>query len=65
MLEWFKDFFKYKFTEEIPPALERCEFNCRVQECSYGKWVECEKRIKEMEIAIRASNETKHVRERN
>ena len=28
-----------------PKALARCEFECRVGECSHGKWEQCLRRI--------------------
>jgi hypothetical protein len=30
---------------DVPNELAACEFDCRVGECSHGKWEQCERRI--------------------
>jgi hypothetical protein len=34
--------------EEVPPEMERCEFDCRNLECTLGEWKTCENRLKSM-----------------
>jgi hypothetical protein len=47
-----KKFLTGPYIEELPPGLIRCELGCRVLECSYGKWLGCENRIRRMEEEI-------------
>ena len=45
MLSWLKGAVHDREVQDVPKALARCEFECRVGECSYGKWEQCERRI--------------------
>jgi len=57
----FKNLFKGPFIADAPLELLQCEYGCRVRECNYGKWRNCENRIRRMneEIAFLQS-ETGH-----
>jgi hypothetical protein len=37
---------------KLPPELIQCELGCRVLDCSYGKWLGCENRIRRMQEEI-------------
>ena len=45
MLKWLKREFQKHIAQDVPNALARCEFGCRVGQCSRGEWEQCEKRI--------------------
>ena len=45
MLKWLKRVFQKHIAQEVPNTLARCEFGCRVGQCSRGEWEQCEKRI--------------------
>lgn len=34
--------------QEVPPEMERCEFDCRDLECTLGRWETCENRLESM-----------------
>lgn len=34
--------------EEVPPEMERCEFDCRDLKCTLGQWETCESRLRSM-----------------
>ncbi len=48
--KWFKNAAKGPFID-CPPELLQCEFR-RVRECSQGKWLTCENRIRCMNEEI-------------
>lgn len=33
---------------DVPPEMERCEFDCKDRECTMGKWESCENRRRSM-----------------
>ena len=37
---------------DVPLELLQCEFECRVGQCNYGKWRNCENRIRRMNEEI-------------
>jgi hypothetical protein len=37
-----------QLAEEVPPEMERCEFDCRNLECTLGQWETCESRLKSL-----------------
>lgn len=43
------------FITDLPPELAQCEDSCRVGECSHGKWLTCENRIRRMREETRCS----------
>ena len=45
MLKWLKREFQKHIAQDVPNALARCEFECRVGQCSRGEWEQCENRI--------------------
>ena len=48
----FKNLFKGPFVADVPLELLQCEFECRVGQCNYGKWRNCENRICRMNEEI-------------
>jgi hypothetical protein len=58
MFKLLKKLFERYISAEVPPELVACEFECKVHECKYAKWLTCENRIRRMnqEIAIGQSN---------
>ena len=46
LVRWFKNVAKGPLIADLPPELLQCEFGCRVRECSQGKWLTCENRIR-------------------
>ncbi len=52
LFKWFKDVWKGPLTLDVPPDLAQCEFGCRVQECSHGKWATCKDRVRYMKAEI-------------
>lgn len=40
-----KELFRRHIIQDMPDELARCEFDCRVNECSHGNWMTCKKRI--------------------
>ncbi len=48
----FKNLFKGPFIADAPLELLQCEYGCRVRECNYGKWRNCENRIRRMDEEI-------------
>jgi len=45
MINWIKQIFHEHIRQDVPPELARCEFGCRIGQCSRGEWEECERRI--------------------
>jgi hypothetical protein len=61
MLKWAQQFLHDHIAQDVPNALARCEFGCRVGQCIRGEWEQCERRIelaKALE-AVQAANSTK------
>jgi hypothetical protein len=52
IIDAFKNVMKGPYIAELPQALIQCEVGCRVLECSYGKWLGCENRIRRMQEEI-------------
>jgi hypothetical protein len=50
--KWFKNAAKGTFIGNCSPELMQCEFECRARECSHGKWLTCENRIRCMNEEI-------------
>ena len=48
----FKNLFKGPFVVDVPLELLQCEYGCRVRQCNYGKWRNCENRIRRMNEEI-------------
>ena len=48
----FKNLLKGPFIADVPPELAQCEFGCRVGQCNYGKWRNCENRIRRINEEI-------------
>src|SRR5208337_964485 len=48
----FKNLFKGPFIADVPLELLQCEYGCRVRQCNYGKWRNCENRIRRMNEEI-------------
>jgi len=46
LVKWLKNVSKGPIIADLPPELLQCEFGCRVRECSQGKWLACENRIR-------------------
>jgi hypothetical protein len=45
MISWIKQMFHQHIGQDVPAELARCEFGCRVGQCSRGECEECEKRV--------------------
>jgi hypothetical protein len=45
MLRRLKAVFRKHIIQDVPGELARCEFDCRVNDCSYGNWMKCKRRI--------------------
>jgi hypothetical protein len=52
LFKWFKDTWKGSLAADVPPELAQCEFECKVQACSHGRWASCENRIRCMNAEI-------------
>jgi hypothetical protein len=52
IIDAFKNVMTGPYIAELPPELIQCELGCRVLECSYGKWLGCENRIRRMQEEI-------------
>jgi hypothetical protein len=52
IIDAFKNVMTEPYIAELPPELIQCELGCRVLECSYGKWLGCENRIRCMQEEI-------------
>jgi hypothetical protein len=53
MRKWIQQTFHNHIAQDVPSALARCEFDCRVGECSRAEWECCKQRIvlaKELEV---------------
>lgn len=50
-----KHLLRRPFIADLPPELAQCEDGCRVGECSQGKWISCENRIRRMREENRAA----------
>jgi hypothetical protein len=37
--------FRLGWSAEVPENVALCEFDCRKNECTYGEWASCERRI--------------------
>ncbi len=46
IVKWFKNVSRGSLIADLPAELLQCEFGCRVRECSRGKWLTCENRIR-------------------
>jgi hypothetical protein len=49
---WFKNAANGPLIANCPPELLQCEFECRVRDCSQGKWLTCNNRIRCMKEEI-------------
>jgi len=52
IFKWFKNVLKGPFIADVPLELLQCEYGCRVRQCNYGKWRNCENRIRRMNEEI-------------
>jgi hypothetical protein len=48
----FKNLWRGPLIADLPPELAQCEDACGVAECSQGKWLTCENRIRRMREEI-------------
>jgi hypothetical protein len=48
IFKFLKNLFKGPFIADVPPELLECEYTCRVGQCNFGKWLNCENRILRM-----------------
>jgi len=37
---------------QVEPENDRCEFDCRVTECRFDQWANCENRIRRMNAVL-------------
>lgn len=51
LLKWFKVWTK-PLVADVPPELAQCEFGCKVQACTHGKFAGCVDRISCMNAEI-------------
>jgi hypothetical protein len=56
IFKWFKNAWRGPLLANLPPELAQCESECRVGECSHGKWLTCENRIRRMREEITFTN---------
>ncbi len=49
LFEWLKHLWREPLISDLPPGLAQCEDSCKVGECSHGRWISCENRIRRME----------------
>lgn len=50
--KWFKNVWRGPWIADLPPELAECEDGCSVTECSHGKWLTCEYRIRRVRDEI-------------
>jgi hypothetical protein len=55
IFKWFKNLRRGPLIANLPPELAQCEDACNVGECSHGKWLTCENRIRRMREEINFS----------
>jgi hypothetical protein len=41
-LKWIKS----QIVQPVPESDALCEFDCKINDCTFGRWVECERRLK-------------------